>query len=185
MNNILDGLISTGQDLIRIAPALLMIPLVLYTMGDEGTRQVESILMLTPAQGIIDSGYDYYPAYLDEEDVVIRPKTYTDEDGNEFIGAVIEVRKPVALAEPKDTGSMQPLFGAGNMLVQEIVDESTQLQDGDIVVYESDNTMIIHQITGKEGSCYVLKGMNNGMVDPVCVSQDMIKYRLIFAIPTK
>jgi hypothetical protein len=185
MSNILDSLTSTGQDLLRISPVLLFIPLVLYAMGGEGPSQVESMLLQTPAKGLVDAGYDYYPAYLDEEDVVIRPKTYIDPEGNEFTGAVIEVRKPVALAEPRDTGSMQPLLGAGNMLVQEIVDESTQIQEGDIVVYESNGEMIIHQVVGIEGSCYTLKGMNNPAPDPVCVSKDMIKYRLIFSIPTK
>jgi hypothetical protein len=176
-----DLLVSGGELLIRIAPVLLLLPLVMYSMGEEAQMDY----LQTPANGIISSGYDYYPAYLDDGEVVVRPQTYTDEEGNEYTGAVIEVRKPVAFATPRDTGSMQPLFGAGNTLIQEVVYEDTQLQRGDIVVYDYNGEMIIHQIVGEGDGCYLTKGMNNALPDPVCVTKDKIKYRLILAIPTK
>jgi len=79
---------------------------------------------------------------------------------------------------------MQPMFGAGNLLVQEMVDSSTVLNQGDIIVYSYDGKLIIHQIVGQLDDCYVTKGMNNAVADPVCVTKGMVRYRLLFAIPT-
>lgn len=178
-----ESLRSAFHGLLRLAPAFVMIPLILYVNAQP--QQVSDMLIQSPAGGFIGGSYDYYPAYLDDEDIVIKSKVYVNEDGGEYYGAVIEIHKPVVLATPLDTGSMQPMFGAGNTLIQETVDTGTELNEGDIVVYEEGADLIIHQIVGEEDGCYITKGMNNAFPDPACVSKDKIRYRLLFAIPTK
>ena len=184
MQNHLETLIDGAKKLLLASPMFLILPLIFYTTTDSGKQHMDSIIMQTPAKGLLGGSYGYYPGHLDGSDIVIHQKSYVDEDGKEFTGAVIEVKKPVAFATPRDTGSMQPMFGAGNLLVQEIVDESTELRTGDIIVYSYGDSLIIHQIVGNVEGCYVTKGMNNAMPDSVCVTKDMVRYRLLFAIPT-
>ena len=185
MNNLLESLLDHAKTAIKFSPLLFILPLVIYSIADDGGKaKIDSLIMQTPASGLIGGNYDYYPNYLGDDDIIIHQKSYVDENGKEYIGALIEVKKPVAFATPRDTGSMQPMFGAGNMLIQEIVDENTSLQNGDIIVYEYEGSLIIHQIVGDVEGCYITKGMNNALPDSVCVTQDMVKYRLLFAIPT-
>ena len=185
MSKLLNSLLENAKKLLYASPMLIALPLLFYTLADDASKKtVDSFILQTPAKGLIANNYDYYPRYLDNNDIVVYQKTYTDENGNEFTGAVIEVHRPVAFASPADTGSMQPMFGAGNLLVQEKVDSSTALNQGDIIVYSYDGKLIIHQIVGQLDNCYVTKGMNNPVPDSVCVTKDMIKYRLLFAIPT-
>ena len=185
MNNLLDTLINSAKKLIIAAPVILLVSLALYSAGsDSGKQTLDSLILQTPAAGLVSGGYDYYPKYLDDNDVVVYQKNFTDENGNEYTGAVIEVRKPVAFATPADTKSMQPMFGAGNTLVQEVVDDDTVLEKGDIIVYADSGKLIIHQIVGQLEGCYITKGINNAIPDSVCVTKDKIKYRLLFAIPT-
>ena len=183
MNNLLETLIKGAKKLLFAAPLLIILPIALFSAGDSG-KQTINTLILQPAGGLVSGGYDYYPNYLNDNDVLVYQKKFTDANGNEYTGAVIEIRKPVAFATPADTKSMQPMFGSGNMLVQEIVDENTVLQKGDIIVYSHQVKLIIHQIIGELESCYITKGMNNNVPDGVCVTKDMIKYRLLFSIPT-
>lgn len=185
MNNLLESLINGAKKFLYAAPLLLILPLAFYSVSDDaGKAQMDSLILQTPASGLLSGGYDYYPSYLDEGDVVVYKKIFTDEFGNEYAGAVIEVRKPVAFAKPADTGSMQPMFGAGNMLVQEIVTQDTELRTGDIIVYKHEGKLIIHQIVGEVEGAYITKGLNNSLPDSVLVTKDMIRYRLLFAIPT-
>jgi hypothetical protein len=185
MNNLLESLIGHTKTALKFSPLLFVLPLLFYSVADDsGKQRIDSLIMQTPAKGLIGGTHDYYPSYLDDEDIVIHQKSYVDENGEEFIGALIEVKKPVAFATPRDTGSMQPMFGAGNMLIQEIVDENTVLETGDIIVYRYEGNMIIHQIVGEVEGCYITKGMNNALPDSVCVTHDMVKYRMLFAIPT-
>jgi hypothetical protein len=161
MNNMISSLTDGAERLLRLAPALLLLPLLLYAVSDEAERTVDSLILQTPAKGLVGGGYDYYPGHLEDEDIVIKYKTYVDPNGEEYTGAVIEVRKPVTLATPEDTGSMQPMFGAGNTLIQEKVDGDTVLSKGDIIVYDYNSTLIIHQIVDEKDGCYTTKGIIN------------------------
>ena len=185
MNNLLHSLLDHAKTALKFSPLLFILPLVIYSVADDsGKDKIDSLIMQTPASGLIGGNYNYYPNYLGDDDIIIHQKSYIDSEGKEFIGALIEVKKPVAFATPRDTGSMQPMFGAGNMLIQEIVDKDTKLQTGDIIVYKYDGNLIIHQIVGELEGCFITKGMNNALPDSVCVTQEMVKYRLLFAIPT-
>lgn len=185
MNDLLETLIEGTKKLLCAAPLFLLFCLALYSLSDiSGREQIDSLILQTPAKGFFGGGFEYYPKYLDSDDVVIRQKTFIDENGNEYTGAVIELRKPVVFATPRDTGSMQPMFGAGNMLVQEVVNQDTELKTGDIIVYEHGGQLIIHQIVGEVEGAFITKGLNNSIPDSVLVTRNMVKYRLIFAIPT-
>jgi hypothetical protein len=184
MKNLFDTLIDGARSFLLVSPMLIILPFLVYTSSDEGKSHVNDWIQQTPAKGLVSGGYDYYPNYLEDGDIVIQQKKYVDESGEEFTGALIEIKRPIAFAKPADTGSMQPMFGAGNMLIQEVVNEQTKLQSGDIIVYEYENKLIIHQIVGKVEDCFITKGMNNSLPDSVCVEKDMVKYRLLFSIPT-
>jgi len=186
MHTCLALLTATARRLIELSPLLLMLPFVVYSVSNENERHsMDDLLLQTPARGLLTSGYGYYPAYLDGDEISIRRNIYIDDKGNERIGTIIEIKRDVVLATPEGTGSMQPLFGEGNTLVQERVDSSTKLNIGDIVVYENEDQLIIHQIIGQGDGCYYAKGINNALPDPDCVAKDRIRYRLLFAIPTK
>jgi len=164
---------------------LLLVPMMIYHFGGSPEKeQISNLIKQTPAKGLISGSYDYYPNSLTHEDILIYEKNFTDRDGVEYTGAVIEVHRPVAFATPEDSGSMQPMFGAGNTLIQEAVDGDTELSLGDIIVYQDKNRLIVHQIVGMLDKCYITKGMNNPAPDSLCVTHDMIKYRLLFSIPT-
>jgi hypothetical protein len=164
---------------------LLLVPTLVYQFGGNTEKeQISNLIKQTPAKGLIAGTYDYYPSHLTHDDVLIYEKKFTDKNGQEYTGAVIEVRKPVAFATPADTGSMQPMFGAGNTLIQEVVNKDTTLYTGDIIVYEDGGKLIVHQIVGELDGCYITKGMNNMAPDSLCVKHDMVKYRLLFSIPT-
>jgi len=186
MYGIVHRLLKESKKLLYIVPLLLILPVVVYALSDDSGREnITSWMMQTPARSLISRGYDYYPAFLNKSDVVIYQKTFTDENGNDYNGAVIEIRKPTAFATPANTGSMQPVFGSGNILVQEIVTSKTELHVGDMVVYSNNEDLVIHQIVDETGQCYVTKGLNNAAPDPICVTKDMVKYRLLFSVPTK
>lgn len=178
--------LNGGKKFINFMPLLLLLPVAVYAFSDQsGKDTITSWMMQTPAKSLVTRGFDYYPNFLNESDVVVYHKTFYDQNGKEYTGAVIEVRRPTVFASPANTGSMQPILGSGNLLVQEIVDEHTKLQVGDIVVYEYNGDLVIHQIVDKTGDCYVTKGSNNAAPDPVCITQDKVRYRLLFSIPTK
>jgi hypothetical protein len=164
---------------------LLLVPaLILQFGGNTEKEQITNLIKQTPAKGLISGAYDYYPSHMSQDDILIYEKKFKDRNGDEYTGAVIEIRKPVAFATPSDTGSMQPMFGAGNTLIQEVVNKHTSLSTGDIIVYQDGSNLIVHQIVGEVDSCYITKGLNNVAPDSLCVKKDMIKYRLLFSIPT-
>lgn len=159
----------------RLLPILIILSLLLYIFDSSAREAIDGVLPIR-----LDGGSDGYPAFLSEEDISVKSKVF--EDGTE--GVVIEIRRPVTLART-GTGSMQPMFGPGNLLVQEEVDAGTFLNVGDIVVYRSDDgSLVVHQIVAAQEGCFVMKGLNNAFPDGDCVDRDMIEYRLLFALPT-
>lgn len=171
-------------EFLRIFPVLILLVLAVYSLNSSAKQAIDNVILQTPAKDLVSGQYENYPAFLNEEDIVIR-KTVFNDSGVLTEGLIIEIHNPSALAKTK-TSSMQPMFGPGNLLVQEEVDKNTQLNEGDIVIYEDDQAkLIIHQIVGKNGDCFLTKGLNNPAPDVVCVKPEMIKFRLLFAIPTK
>ncbi len=172
-------------ELLKLFPLFIIAVLLAYALNSSARSAIDDFLLQTPARGFMSNQYEIYPAFLDEGDVVVR-RTMFNDTGIPYEGLIIEVHKPVALAQTP-TNSMMPMFGSGNLLVQEKVDKNTQLNIGEIVVYESpEGPLVVHQIIsiGNDG-CIIVKGINNPAPDPLCVRQSMVKYRLLFSIPTK
>ncbi len=170
-------------EFLRIFPVLILLVVALYTLSSSARQAIDGFLLQTPAKDLV-TNYDNYPAFLDENDVVIKKAVFNDS-GRMTEGLIIEVHSPAALAKTS-TESMQPMFGPGNLLVQEEVDSSTRLSPGDIIVYENnEGRLVIHQIISESDGCYATKGFNNAVPDGICVTKSMVKYRLLFAIPTK
>lgn len=169
-------------EFLRIFPVLILLVVAIYTLSSSARQTIDGFILTTPAKDLV-TNYDNYPSFLDEGDIVVK-KTVFNDSGKMTEGLIIEIHNPAALAKTS-TESMQPMFGPGNLLVQEKVDSTTQLNPGDIVIYEKDGSLIIHQIISENNGCYTTKGFNNPVQDGVCVTKGMIKYRLLFAIPTK
>jgi len=168
---------------IKLFPLLIIVLVLAYALNSSARQTIDGIILQTPARGLVSNQYDIYPRFLNADDVVIK-KTVFNDSGKEINGLIIEVRNPAAVAKTP-TESMKPMFGPGNLLVQEVVDRNTKIGLGDIVIYQGENDLIIHQIVEEKNGCYVTKGLNNPAPDGVCVTRDMIKYRLLFALPTK
>lgn len=182
--NILPQIWERLAEFLRVFPVLILLVLALYALNSSARQTIDNVILQTPAKGLVSGQYDNYPSFLDQGDVVVK-KTVFNDSGVETEGLIIEIHSPAALSKTS-TESMQPMFGPGNLLVQEEVNQDTVLEAGDIVVYDNrQGQLIIHQIIGKEGDCFVAKGLNNPVPDQVCITQDMVKYRLLFAIPTK
>jgi hypothetical protein len=184
VESILSKIKDALGEFVRIFPVLIILVVSIYALNSSARQTIDSFILSTPAKGLVSAQYDNYPAFLDSDDIVVKKTTFNDS-GQEVEGLIIEIHNPGALAKTSTT-SMQPMFGPGNLIVQEEVTSSTKLNLGDIVIYEnSEGELIIHQIIGYENGCYSTKGLNNPAADDVCVTQDMVKFRMLFAIPTK
>ena len=182
--NIPANLLQRFVEFLKLIPLLFILIILVYALNSSARQAIDDFLLQTPAKSLVASQYSIYPAFLDENDVVVKKATFNDS-GKETQGLIIEIHSPAALAQTS-TNSMKPMFGPGNLLVQEEVNSSIELYPGDIVVYEDEGgKMIIHQIISESGGCYTTKGLNNPVPDTVCVTKKMIKFRLLFAIPTK
>ena len=67
------------------------------------------------------------------------------------------------------SGSMEPTLSKGDLI---FVREAEELHTGDIVVYQSDNMLVVHRIVTLYGDTVVTQGdANNAADDPIDVSQ--------------
>jgi len=168
---------------LKIVPLVLLVLLLAYVFNSSAKQMIDRLILQTPAKGLVSNEFEEYPRFLNSGDIVIKKAVFNDS-GKEVNGIILEIRKPVAIGQTP-TVSMRPMFGNGNLLVQEVLDRNTVLNVGDIVVYQNNNDLIIHQIIGEKDGCFITKGLNNPAPDGVCVTRDSVKYRLLFAIPTK
>lgn len=60
------------------------------------------------------------------------------------------------------SGSMEPTFSKGSLL---LVKEKEEFQVGDIVVYQSENELIVHRIIKLEGNVVTTQGDANNVAD--------------------
>jgi hypothetical protein len=183
-----EGILNQAWDrfteFLRIFPILILLVISVYALNSTARTTIDQFLLSTPAKDLVTNQYSTYPAFLDQDDVIIKETEFNDS-GVVTKGLIIEIHNPGAIAMTQ-TDSMKPMFGPGNLLIQEEVDSSTKLNLGDIIIYEnSENKLVIHQIVSQNNGCYITKGLNNPAPDPICITHDMVKFRLLFAIPTK
>ena len=71
--------------------------------------------------------------------------------------------------------SMKPVFSRGAGIVYKKIDDTyyDKLQVGDILVYEKDNTLVVHRVIKKDNGLVITKGdnMSESDIDPVTMSQ--------------
>ncbi len=82
-------------------------------------------------------------------------------------------------------GSMHPIEGNGNTIIEEELEPNDTVEIGDIVSYRSEDRVYIHQIIFKYDNCYIFKGTNVIMPDLRCVRREDMINREIGVIFTK
>lgn len=83
------------------------------------------------------------------------------------------------------TGSMEPSYPVGSMIVVESVDAG-QLDVGDVVTYSMNgSTVVTHRIVGidKENRTLTTKGDNNNVEDVAAVKFENVIGRVVFCVP--
>ena len=77
------------------------------------------------------------------------------------------------------SGSMEPTFSKGALL---LVKETSNIEVGDIVVYESDSMLVSHRVVGLDGDRAVTKGDANNTEDQP-FDRNLIKGKVIGWVP--
>lgn len=77
------------------------------------------------------------------------------------------------------SGSMEPTFSVGTLL---LVRDTRQVQEGDIVVYQSQNHLIVHRIIRMDGKQVITQGDANNVADEP-FEKSQIKGKVIGWIP--
>ncbi len=77
------------------------------------------------------------------------------------------------------SGSMEPVLNIDDVI---IVRETDRFQVGDIVVYQSGRTLIVHRIVAKDGETVVTQGDANNAADAPIVTS-AIKGKVIARVP--
>lgn len=77
------------------------------------------------------------------------------------------------------SGSMEPTFSKGTLL---LVKDTRQVQEGDIIVYQSGNELIVHRIVSLNGEKVITQGDANNVADEP-FEKSQIKGKVIGWIP--
>jgi len=77
------------------------------------------------------------------------------------------------------SGSMEPALGINDVI---IVRESDRYEVGDIVVYQSGDTLIVHRVIARDGETVVTQGDANNAVDAP-IESSVIKGKVIAHAP--
>ncbi|MEM4572576.1 MAG: signal peptidase I [Zestosphaera sp.] len=71
--------------------------------------------------------------------------------------------------------SMEPLLWTGDVVV---VYKSSEIRVGDVVIYESRGSYIIHRVIEVRSNCYRIKGDNNPIPDG-CIPKELIAGKVL------
>lgn len=77
------------------------------------------------------------------------------------------------------SGSMEPTFSKGTLL---LVKDTRDVKEGDIVVYQSQNELIVHRIILEDGDQIVTQGDANNVADPA-FDRSQIKGKVVGWVP--
>lgn len=77
------------------------------------------------------------------------------------------------------TGSMEPTFSSGTLL---LIKATEDVQPGDIIVYESDSSLVVHRVISIDGNTITTQGDANNVPDQP-FDKSHIKGRVIGRIP--
>jgi signal peptidase len=77
------------------------------------------------------------------------------------------------------SGSMEPTLSVNDLV---LIHQTQEIEPGDVVVYQSGNSLIIHRVISVDGETIVTQGdANNISDDPI--SMDVVKGKMILHIP--
>lgn len=93
--------------------------------------------------------------------------------------------KPVFI----ESGSMEPVIHTGSFIIAESA-ENTQIDIGDIIVFETDDGYVTHRLVGRdtealengEAAWLITKGDANRVVDPELLDPIRIKAKVIYIL---
>lgn len=77
------------------------------------------------------------------------------------------------------SGSMEPTFSRGTLL---LVKEADSIETGDIVVYQSGQSLVVHRVRALDGDLIITQGDANNTPDEP-FSRDQVKGKVIAWIP--
>ena len=77
------------------------------------------------------------------------------------------------------TGSMEPTFSPGTLL---LVKETNSIEKGDIVVYQSGQSLVVHRVRALDGDLIITQGDANNAPD-VPFFKDQVKGKVIAWLP--
>ena len=78
------------------------------------------------------------------------------------------------------SGSMEPVFSAGDLLVYQ---KRSVYQDGDIVLFRQDGSLITHRIINIQGNEYQTKGDANSAADGETITCEAILGEVVLVLP--
>lgn len=85
------------------------------------------------------------------------------------------------------TGSMEPMIKPGDIILVKKIEESNNLQKGDVIQFKSEQILISHRIIEiveeKGRKSYLTKGDNNSAADSELVQPEQIKGEIIQVVP--
>ena len=77
------------------------------------------------------------------------------------------------------SGSMEPAMSVGDLI---IVSESAPYTEGDVVVFQSGNMLVVHRVTAIDGDSVTTQGDANNTADAP-VPKDAVKGKVIATLP--
>lgn len=77
--------------------------------------------------------------------------------------------------------SMEPSIKRGNIIIGRKVDDTLELEVGDVCTYipKGESYTVTHRIIDKNNCGFMFKGDNNDQADGDIVKKDQIKYKII------
>ena len=78
------------------------------------------------------------------------------------------------------SGSMEPEIGVHDLVV---VHRQPEYSNGDIITYESGDSVVTHRITGKTAEGFITRGDANNAYDLYPVAEDAVVGKVVYVIP--